>query len=100
MRQVRAAAEQREHGAGLTSGAASDIEKCEQLVGRAALEPFRDVVGDRQRGTFELISNARPQPWWGIVEEIVGPVVQVRGGLPHGQVFKSLVGGHDSDWTP
>ena len=85
---------EREHRAHLTGGAARDVEECEQLVGRAALEALGDVVGDGERGALQLIAEGVPQPRRRTIDEIVDAIVEFRGGLPDREVLETLIGGH------
>jgi hypothetical protein len=92
--QIRSTAGQREHRAHFAGGPARDVEEREQFVRRAALETFGDVVRDGQCGAFELVAEGMSQPRGRAVDEVVGPVVELGGRLPNGELFEAFVGRH------
>ena len=90
----RAAFEEAEHGADFAGRAACDVEKGEQFVGGAALEAFRDVVGDGEGGAVELVAFGPGDEVFGGSDEILAAFGEDDGFLPDRELLEALIGGH------
>jgi len=63
----------------------------------AALKALGNVVGDGERGTFELVAGRVTQPLRGAVDEIVNTVIESGGRLPDREILEALIGGHGGE---
>ena len=91
MSEVIHALQETQHRADFASRTTRDIEERQQLLRRAALEAFGDVVGNRQRGSLKLATEVAL-----IIERSIGRQFEDAlgdrdAGLPDRQLFKPLV---------
>ena len=89
----RAAQQEREHRAHFARRSASNVKKVQQLFGRPALEPFRDVVRNRKDGALELIAKGEAEARWRVRQKFVAPIKKVRPLSATPEDLQS-VGGH------
>jgi hypothetical protein len=80
-----AAFEDGEHGADFAGGAAGDIDEGQQLVGSAALEALRDVVGNGKRGALQLVAEGTGEHGGSGGVKVIHPVVELGGRAPDGE---------------
>ena len=71
-----------------TSRAASDVNERQQLVGRAPLETFGNVIRDGQRCAVELVAKATSGAKRFVFQEVLREFVEFNGFLPYGHVFE------------
>jgi hypothetical protein len=91
------ALEKAEHGANLPGGPACYIKELKQLVRAAALEAFGNIIGDGKGCAVELVAFGPGNGILGGQEEILTFLGKKDGLFPDWQIFKAVVGGHESE---
>jgi hypothetical protein len=95
-----AAGKNREHGADFSGRAPANVKKSEKFIGGSSFEALCNIIGNRKDGAFKLIPKGTREARGRRGKKIIGSVVELCGGLPHWQIFKTFVGRHGHDRFP
>ena len=88
------------HGADFPGRSTGDVDELKKLVGRAPLEPLRDVVGNRQGRAIQLIPKGPCGLERFIFKKLLSVFVELRSLLPDRKIFESLIGHDDFGFKP